>query len=171
MTTPEGFDWAFDGDMFATDVGTGEILRVKSNGSTSLFATVDGAADVAYRPSEDALYVVSNVGGLYRIRRGGTTDVGDGPIGDASIAVSPNPARGACSVRFTQRESGLARVSVLDPQGRTVRRLPQVWSPAGSHTLGWDGRDDAGAPVNPGTYFMRVLSGGRTSSASVTIIR
>ncbi|MEO7866609.1 MAG: FlgD immunoglobulin-like domain containing protein [Candidatus Eisenbacteria bacterium] len=171
LINPEGFDWGFDGDMFATDVGTGQILRVKSNGTTSIFATLAGAADVAYRPGENALYVVSNQGGLYRIRRTSTAGVGDGQVADASPAVSPNPARGACSVQFTQRTSGLARVSVLDPQGRTVRRLPEVWSPAGSHTLAWDGRDDAGSPVHPGSYFMRVVSGGETGNVRVTIIR
>ncbi len=171
LTNPEGFDWGFDGDMFATDVGTGEILRVKSNGATSLFATVSGAADVAYRPGENALYVVSNQGGLYRIRRAGTVGVGVGPAAGVAPAVSPNPARGACSIQFTQRESGLTRVSVLDPQGRTIRRLPQVWSAAGTHTLAWDGRDDSGSPVRPGSYFMRVRSGRGTESVRVTIIR
>ena len=64
---PEGFDWGFDGDLFATDQSRGQILRVKPDGAATLFATLPGAADVAYRPGEQALYAVSTQGGLYRI--------------------------------------------------------------------------------------------------------
>jgi hypothetical protein len=31
--TPEGFDWGFDGDLFATDASYGEIYRIKPNGT------------------------------------------------------------------------------------------------------------------------------------------
>ncbi len=69
MSAAEGFDWAdgagFGGDLFATDVGTGEILRVDSSGTSSLFALLDGAADV--EQCDCGIYVVSNLGGCYKI--------------------------------------------------------------------------------------------------------
>lgn len=70
FTTPEGFDWAspggiWDGDLFVTDVFTGEVWRVKPNGTRSLFATLPNAADVAF--CNDNLYVVGNHGECWRI--------------------------------------------------------------------------------------------------------
>lgn len=69
FTAPEGFDWAsgpgFNGDLFATDITTGEIYRVKSNGTRTLFATLAAAADVAF--CNGALYAVSFNGGCYKI--------------------------------------------------------------------------------------------------------
>lgn len=169
--TPEGFDWGFDGDLFATDVTLGQVFRVKSDGSKTLFASLAGAADVAYRPSEDALYVVSNQGGLYRVQRGATAGVDPASLRDAPAIVAPNPARGACALSFTQRAAGTTRVSVIDAQGRLVRRLPDTWRPAGAQLARWDGRDDTGAAVHAGAYFMRLWADGRMQTARVTIAR
>ena len=65
FSRPEGFDWAFGGDLFATDVSADEIYRVDSSGSKTLWATLPGAADVAY--CNGALYVVSALGGCYKV--------------------------------------------------------------------------------------------------------
>jgi hypothetical protein len=167
----EGFDWGFDGDMFATDVSLGQVLRVKSDGTKTLFATLPGAADLAYRAGEQALYVISNQGGLYRITRGGTTDVSDGARAGFALAVSPNPARGACTLRFSLPAGGLTRVQFVDAAGRLVRRLPETWRPAGTQVLAWDGRDDSGSPVRSGMYFARLTAAGEMRNARVMIVR
>lgn len=69
FTTAEGFDWAsgtlFAGDMFATDLSTGEIWRVQSTGARSLFATLPQASDVSFCNGD--LYVVSFAGECYRV--------------------------------------------------------------------------------------------------------
>lgn len=168
---PEGFDWGFDGDLFATDPSYGQILRVKPNGTATLFATLPGAADVAYRAGEQALYVVSNQGGFYRITPGTSTDVPDASPEFAALTVSPSPMRDACAIHFTLREGGTTRGKIFDAAGRLVRRLPEVWRPAGSHSLTWDGRDDAGAPARPGAYFVQMFVAGETRNARVTIVR
>ena len=168
---PEGFDWGFDGDMFATDPILGEIHRIHPDGSSSLFATLPGAADVAYRPGEKALYVMSNQGGFYRITVGSPGAVDLTPAAEVSLAVSPNPGHGAVTLRFTMREAGRARAQVLDAQGRLVRRLSDAWRPAGLQAIAWDGRDEAGSPVRAGTYFTRVVADGEVRSATVTIVR
>lgn len=168
---PEGFDWAFGGDMFATDPALGQILRIKPDGSSTLFATLPGAADVAYRPGEKALYVVSNQGGFYRIVAGTPTSVALTPSAEVSLAVSPNPGPGAVSLRFTTRTAGVTRAQVVDAQGRLVRRLSEAWRPAGAHVVAWDGRDESGSPVRPGTYFASVLADGVARNARVTVVR
>jgi hypothetical protein len=168
---PEGFDWGFDGDMFATDVIEGEVYRIKSNGTKTLFATLNGAADVAFRPSEQALYIASNMGGIYRVVRGSVTDVGDVQGAQLALAVAPNPARGSCTFRLNLPQAGLARVRVVDAAGRLVRRMPEAWRPAGSYSLTWDARDDSGSPVRSGVYFAQVHAAGESRNTRVTIVR
>jgi hypothetical protein len=64
-----GFAWAsggaFGGDLFAADHQSGEIWRVKPDGTRALWATLPGAGDVAY--CNGALYVVSSNGGRFRV--------------------------------------------------------------------------------------------------------
>ncbi len=168
--TAEGFDWAFGGDLFVTDVSTGQIWRVKSNGTKTLFATLPGAADVAYRSAENALYAVSFQGGLYRIVPVGPVDAGDAVPSRGSLTILPNPAPGACALRFTTPASALVDTQVWDAAGRLVRRMGPSWRPAGPQSISWDGRNDAGMPVAPGTYFARVAMGHEVLRARVTIV-
>lgn len=72
FTTPEQFDWAFGGawggDMFATDFATGELWRVKSDGSRTLFATVNpGERPAGLVFCNDCIYMTSYGGGCWKI--------------------------------------------------------------------------------------------------------
>ena len=166
----EGFDWGFDGDMFATDAATGEIWRIEANGSMTLFATLPGAADVAFRSGEQALYVVSNQGGLWRVSRGGPSGV-DGPPSTRTLAAWPNPAPGGCTLTFATERGGLVEASVWNVAGKRVRRLGTSWRASGPQAIAWDGRDDQGAAVPAGTYFARVKAGAERLRGRVTVVR
>ena len=170
---PEGFDWGFGGDMFATDPSLGEVYRIKVDGTKTVFATLPGAADVAYRPGERALYAVSNQGGLYRVALPATTDAPAAQAEGRGLSVLPNPSADACALRFVTAMGGPVRASIWDAAGRRVRRLEEAWRPAGAHSLAWDGRDDTGARVRPGAYFARVSAPGRAAElrARITIVR
>jgi FlgD Ig-like domain len=171
ITFAEGFDWGFDGDLFATDPSAGLVLRIKSDGTKTTFATLGGAADVAYRPGEHALYVVSNQGGLYRVVRAGTTAV---PVASPlvhQLTVAPNPTGGFCTLRFGLARGGLTRAQVVDATGRTVRTLATAWRPAGEQSLTWDGRDAGGSAAAPGVYFARVSTAEATQTARLTLVR
>ncbi|HEX5131631.1 MAG TPA: FlgD immunoglobulin-like domain containing protein [Candidatus Krumholzibacteria bacterium] len=69
FTNPEGFDWAtgtlFMGDMFAADVSTSEVWRIKDDGTRTLFASMPTAADVAF--CNGAMYLVSFHGECYKV--------------------------------------------------------------------------------------------------------
>lgn len=167
----EGFDWGFDGDMFATDPTAGIVYRIKSDGTKTQFATLPGAADVAYRKGEHALYVVSNQGGLWRVVLAGTTAVPAASPFTLAASVAPNPARGACTIRWSTGGGGVVRVEVVDAAGRTVRRLASGWRPAGGQSLAWDGRNDGGAAVAPGVYFARVAGARGAQSVRIALAR
>lgn len=72
----------------------------------------------------------------------------------------PNPMRGAGSnIRYALALAGPASLVVYDVAGRKVRTLLNGWSTAGVHSARWDGRDDAGRPVNAGVYLYRLRAG------------
>ena len=170
LVNPEGFDWGFGGDLFSADLGANTIYRVKPDGTKTLFATLPGVADVAWRCADQSLYVVSNQGGFYRIYRTNPTGVGDGPAAAGALRAAPNPFRGTVQLSFTTAVDGIARVRVVDASGRLVRRLSAAWRPAGPQSLTWDGVDDAGMAVRPGVYFASVTApGGTRQVARLTI--
>ena len=79
-------------------------------------------------------------------------------------------------IRFTIYRLIRARqidVGIYDLSGRKVRELSlRRENPSGDHSVVWDGRDDAGALVRPGTYLVRVafaadVGAGKTQAASL----
>lgn len=69
-------------------------------------------------------------------------------------------------VEYTLQSSGMAGLAVLDSEKRVVRKLaPYARRDAGWHAVRWDGTDDAGKPVPPATYTVR-LAGPATGQAA-----
>ncbi|HTW91747.1 MAG TPA: metallophosphoesterase [bacterium] len=86
----------------------------------------------------------------------------------ASISVSPNPFRTRTAISLQLTAHSPARIAVYDASGRLVRVLasprpltPDPWS------LIWDGRDQVGAIVPPGVYFVRAADGVRQQIVKV----
>lgn len=84
----------------------------------------------------------------------------------------PNPFSSTATIRFVLDVPRTVDVGIYDPAGRRVRRLLEgVPMTAGGHDIHWDGRNDAGAPVVPGVYFVRAGSGALARSAKIVLIR
>ena len=77
-------------------------------------------------------------------------------IGDAA----PNPFHGRTHVDYRLLERNPVTASVYDVSGRRVRRLlgGDVVEP-GIHGIHWDGRNDRGAALSAGVYFLRISVG------------
>jgi hypothetical protein len=86
---------------------------------------------------------------------------------DGLAPIAPNPARGPSRVQFGLPERGPARLAVYDLAGRQVRLLADGFRAAGPHDVTWDGRDDDGAPVRPGVYFVHLTWAGRSQSRAL----
>lgn len=101
-----------------------------------------------------------------------TTGVGDPmPTALAFASIAPNPFRGAVAfVIDVPQGAGAVSVAVYDLAGRRVRTLADGSLPAGRHTLSWNGRTDAGDPIAPGVYLVRLIGAGRTFTRRVTMI-
>jgi len=72
---------------------------------------------------------------------------------------SPNPFSRSTTIGFSLARGGYVDLTVYDVTGRRVRCLVQGISPAGHHTVAWDGRDATGTRVSPGVYFYRLRAG------------
>src|SRR5204862_5407104 len=126
------------------------------SGGSALVATGGGGAIVSWtdaRNGKDAdIYAIQGL-------QAGTVDVSPPPLVPGAIAFarpSPNPARGALTLRFTLPREAAVRLIVFDVNGRRVRELASGAQPAGEHAIAWDLRDQSGRAVGTGLYFARL---------------
>ena len=82
----------------------------------------------------------------------------------------PNPAAPHTTLRFTLADPGPVRLQVFDVAGRRLRGLVAEPLSAGRHERIWDGRDDQGRRVAPGTYFVRLEAGGVVERGRILIL-
>jgi VCBS repeat protein/flagellar hook capping protein FlgD/FG-GAP repeat protein len=74
-------------------------------------------------------------------------------------ASRPNPARGDALIPFEIPRDALVDLRVYDVAGRVVRTLVSGTVSAGPHEAHWNGADDRGVRMAPGTYFYRLRAG------------
>lgn len=83
-----------------------------------------------------------------------------GPTRVGFVALGPNPAAGAVSIRFGVARTGAVTLRVYDVAGRLVRTLVDGAFDRGDHTFSWDGRDDSRRTLGGGIYFARLVIDG-----------
>lgn len=93
------------------------------------------------------------------------------PEGVGLAFLSSHPATGEVRMRLDLPEPASVAMEVVDPLGRRVQRHAGSRLDAGTHVLRWDGRDDSGAPVAAGVYFVHVDAGTRHLVKRVVQIR
>lgn len=94
-----------------------------------------------------------------------------GALGASIISVAPNPSSSNVSVRFSIPRRVSISLDVFDARGRLVRTLSRGSYDAGLYIERWKGVDETGAPVQSGTYYVRMRAGIATSTSVVEIIR
>jgi len=72
----------------------------------------------------------------------------------------PNPFRAGTTIRYQLRLDAPVTLEVFTADGRLVRRLVNERRQGpGYYTVSWEGRDERGRPVAPGTYLYRLQAG------------
>jgi hypothetical protein len=89
------------------------------------------------------------------------------PTKFATRPMRPNPFAGTATLWFEQPDARRVQLEVLDAQGRRVRIMDRQLS-AGSHSIEWDGRNEAGARSGPGVYFYRFRAGEDFATGRIT---
>jgi len=85
--------------------------------------------------------------------------------GLALSRVTPDPVRGQSRVSFTLAQAGHVELSLLDLQGRAVRRLAAGSFDAGEHSLALERE---GLPA--GVYWLRLRAGGETRQTRFAVM-
>lgn len=95
-----------------------------------------------------------------------------GPTDAATIVrAAPNPFRSRTRIDWTLAARAPIELDVIDLAGRRVRRLDAATREAGRHAVEWNGRDDGGATVRSGVYFVRLSAAGQTTYRRVVALR
>jgi flagellar hook assembly protein FlgD len=77
----------------------------------------------------------------------------------------------AIVIAFDLPEVAGVRLTVYDTQGRILSGLTDAVYQPGRHALTWLGRDEAGNPVGPRVYFIRMQAGGFETMKKVMLLR
>jgi hypothetical protein len=81
-------------------------------------------------------------------------------FGERPTKLEPRIA-GAVELRWTMAHSGRAEVRVLDGNGHIVRKVWKGHADGGRYTNRWNGKDDSGRLVVPGSYTLQALRDGK----------
>jgi hypothetical protein len=83
----------------------------------------------------------------------------------------PNPFNPSTTIRYdVPAPGGRVTLAVYDVHGRLVRALVEEQEAAGSRSVTWDGRSNAGTRVASGTYFCRLESNGVVLTRKMTLL-
>jgi len=151
--TQSGVHYSTDGgdnwSQYGTALPVSNVLSLTlvSGSSGALLAGTNGASAFSIAP----------VAGI------GEQPDGKHDARPAQLGIAPNPFRTRTAISLQLTAHSPAQVSVYDESGRVVRSIPVPQSTIGNRqseiSVTWDGRDQAGRPVQAGAYFVRTDSG------------
>ena len=120
-------------------------------------------------------------GRTYRYRIGVIENGGEHHSIDISVTLPPkpltlyqnypNPFNPSTAIAYFLPEDCRVRLSIFDTAGRLVRTLADGPAVAGTHTIGWDGRNDRGSSVGSGVYYYRLTAGRKTITRKLVLMR
>jgi glycosidase len=179
----------FGGDLFVADILGERILRVTPGGQVSVFASgfnnLSGSHCLTFG-GDGALYVADPGGGVGFSNSNGdqppsiwriapavlTLDAPRAPVATLALGPpAPNPSDGPTAIRFTLPAAADVTLEIVDVSGRRVRTLACGERAAGTHALQWDGRNEAGANVAAGIYFVTLEADGARETRRFARIR
>jgi hypothetical protein len=88
-------------------------------------------------------------------------ELGESTPGKVNLRNSPNPFPESTEIGFCMSRPGHVNIRVFDVSGREIRQVELERADAGEHSVRWDGCDNSGIPVSPGTYFYSLSVDGR----------
>ena len=83
----------------------------------------------------------------------------------------PNPFNSGTIIRFALPAADEVDLALYNLAGQQVMRLAQGRRAAGSYTVRWDGRDEAGRELASGLYLYRLRAGDRVETRKLLLLR
>jgi flagellar hook assembly protein FlgD len=87
------------------------------------------------------------------------------------MAAYPNPFNPVTTIYYELPAAQHVRMQIYDVTGRLVRTLVDEAIAAGPHTVVWQGRDDHGARVASGVYFVAYRTQEKTLREKLTLVK
>ncbi len=83
----------------------------------------------------------------------------------------PNPFNPSTTISYSLPEPGRVRLAIHDVRGARVATLVDADLPSGEKSAEWSGRDDRGAPVPSGIYFVRLQTSSGMRVMTITLAK
>ena len=132
--------------------GSGELLRIEGISDISSIVVDARGLDNAALKAE--ISVGTQLPGAFAVRPN-----------------YPNPFNPQTTISFDMSRTGPVQVGIFDLGGRCVRTLLNESRAAGTHTVLWNGMDDAGKPAASGTYLYRVRTDGQEVTRKMLLMK
>ena len=84
---------------------------------------------------------------------------------------APNPFNSETVIRYTLPQPGQVELTIYNLLGQPVAVLVQGTGAAGTFTVRWDGRDQAGRAVTSGVYLYQLRAGEHTEVRKLLLLR
>ena len=84
---------------------------------------------------------------------------------------SPNPFARSTQIKYRLVTTQLVEITIYNALGQVVRTLPQGVVPAGDHWVSWEGKDNYGQQVAPGSYFYELRVGDTAEAKKAIVVR
>jgi hypothetical protein len=164
--------------LFRSDLGV-QAVNVYRSGAEGEFRLIETVATggTSFKYTDDTV----QPGATYRYQIGVVDGDGEifSPVARVSLAGvsvslgqnSPNPFNPTTTISFTLPAREQVTVSIYDANGRLVRTLLNESRDYGTHSVTWDGRDDAGSTVGSGVYFYRLSAGKYSESKKMVMLK
>ncbi len=96
----------------------------------------------------------------------------EGPLAACKLDGNyPNPFSQGTTIHYRLSRDCPVTVDVFDVMGRKVRTLVKTSQVAGPQSVSWNGRNEAGENVSPGTYVLRLRAGDDANSMRMLLLR
>jgi photosystem II stability/assembly factor-like uncharacterized protein len=150
------------------------IFFMKSDGS-NLTAINDGIPNPIYDIPFDFINIADNymlagfMGAIYKSTQGMPSGIGFNEISQATISLEqnfPNPFNSSTTIQYTLPKLMVAKVSVIDQEGHTIKALIDQYQSQGIHAVTWhaDG-------FYPGVYFYVIEADGYKLTKKMTLLK
>jgi hypothetical protein len=93
------------------------------------------------------------------------------PAPAALLRAAPNPAAGPVELSYRVPADGWVKLEVFDVRGRQIRTLVDRNLRNGEHRFVWDGTNQVGDRVSPGSYWVRLSAPQARQSVAVRVYK
>jgi hypothetical protein len=93
------------------------------------------------------------------------------PVISNPLKNHPNPFQIETKIYWSVKTSSSVEIKIYDRAGSLVKNLFNGQSEPGNHSIVWDGKNNSGKEVNPGTYFIQFNNGSVSTTKAIVKTR